>query len=139
MTAREAADLIESLATRDAQGWHTWIDPSHVATDYWRTGALSDWHGHAAAGHEEGADGSEPHVAAVELWLERPHPSFKVIVAIDDVGIWYGDGHGGTPDMSIERLGLIPWWQVERLIMHRTSSRPHRAAAEAGASAGGFR
>jgi hypothetical protein len=125
MTTREAADLIESLASRNPEGWHTWIDPTHVATDYWRTGALSDWPGRASG---PPADGHRADVAAVELWLERPHPAFKVIVAIDKIGIWYGDGHGGPPDMPIEHLGLIPWWQVSRMVMHRATTRARDAA-----------
>ena len=122
MTTTEAAGLIEALATRDPRGWHTWVDPTHVATDYWRTGAMKDWRGRAPGDVPPGEEDPGPGVAAVELWLERPHPSFKVIVEIDDIGIWYGDGHGGTPDMPIERLGLIPWWQVTRLVMHRASA-----------------
>jgi hypothetical protein len=121
MTTSEAASLIEALATRDPHGWHTWVDPTHVATDYWRTGALSGWRGRGPDGPQSGQEDPES-VAAVELWLERPHPSFKIIVEIDEIGIWYGDGHGGTPDMPVERLGLIPWWQVTRLVMHRASA-----------------
>jgi len=127
MTTSEATSLIEGLATRDPRGWHTWVDPTHVATDYWRTGALSDWRGRAPDGPRGGVQDQDP-VAAVELLLERPHPSFKVIVEVDEVGIWYGDGHGGTPDMPIERLGLIPWWQVTRLVMHRASVPRHSIA-----------
>jgi len=124
MTASEATELIERLTVRDAHGWHTWVDPTHVATDYWRTGALNAWRDEGL--HRLDETDRPADVAAIELWLERPHPAFKVLVRMDAIGIWYGDGHGGGPDLPVERLGLIPWWQVSRLVLHRATPSARR-------------
>jgi hypothetical protein len=33
--------------------------------------------------------------------------------------------------MPIEHLGLIPWWQVSRMVMHRATTRARDAAPAA--------
>lgn len=116
MDTRGARDLVTGIEHEEEEGLGRWMDPLHIATDCFRSGAAAQ----ISRDPQLAADGS---IACVEVWLTDYVPGterFCGIFAVDDAGIWYYDGDGDI-DGPIWRQYLLPWRCVRAMCIHQTS------------------